>query len=330
MKNLFERHTQFNNRDFGLSLLLFLSPPRRTRLRSLFKYTLQISPFGRNDILILLLVFFSLSSRINAQIFTDKDVEVCNSKFILAVDKSLNEKPINEVIVEIGKSFLGTEYVAHTLEKDGDEQLVINLSGLDCTTFLETSLTFARCIKKGKTSFEDYQNELIVIRYRDGKIDKYPSRLHYFSDWIYNNQQKGIVKDITEEIGGKKIKFAVDFMSKNPKYYKQLQENPKFIPVIKKQEEEINSRQYYYIPQNEIEKAESKIQTGDLIALTTSDKGLDIGHIGIAVKMDDGRIHFMHAPLAGSKVQITENPLSDYVKKIKKHTGIIVLRVLEP
>ena len=119
-------------------------------------------------------------------------------------------------------------------------------------------------------------------------------------------------------------------MSKNPKYYKQLLENPEFIPIVKKQEEEINSRQYYYIPQNEIEKIESKIQTGDLIALTTADKGLDIGHVGIAVKMDDGRIHFMHAPLVGSKVQISEKPLSDYVKKIKKHTGIIVLRVLEP
>ena len=142
------------------------------------------------------------------------------------MDKSLSDKPINEVIVEIGKNFLETEYVAHTLEKEGDEQLVINLTGLDCTTFLETALTFARCIKKGKTSIDDYQKELTLIRYRDGKINQYPSRLHYFSDWIYNNQQKGIVKDISKEIGGKKIKFSVNFMSENPKYYKQLKEQP--------------------------------------------------------------------------------------------------------
>ncbi len=268
--------------------------------------------------------------RIFPQIYMDKDVELCSSKFSLAVDKSLKDKPINDIIVEIGKSFLGTEYIAHTLEKEGDEQVVINLTGLDCTTFLETSLTFARCIKKNKTSFDDYKNELEFIRYRDGRIDKYPSRLHYFSDWIYNNQQKGIVKDITKEIGGKKINFALNFMSNNPKYYKQLQKNPEFIPVIKKQEEEINSRQYYYVPQDDIEKIESKISSGDLIALTTNEKGLDIGHVGIAVKMNDGRIHFMHAPLVGSKVQITEESLSDYVKKIKKHTGIIVLRVSEP
>lgn len=280
--------------------------------------------------LIIFLSFSLFSFKINSQVFSEKDVEICNSKFTLAIDKSLNQKPINEVVAEIGKSFLNTEYVAHTLEKEGDEQLVINLTGLDCTTFLETSLAFARCIKKGKTSFQDYQNELTFIRYRDGKLDKYPSRLHYFSDWIYNNQQKGIVKDITEEIGGKPIRFKVNFMSENPKFYKQLQDNPAFIPIIQKQEAEINSRQYYYIPENDIEKVESKIQSGDLIALTTSDKGLDIGHVGIALKMDDGRIHFLHAPLVGSKVQITESPLSDYAKKIKKHTGIIVLRVLEP
>ncbi len=280
-----------------------------------------------------LIVFLSLiifSSKINSQVFSEKDVEVCNSKFKLAVDKSLSQKPINEVVVEIGKSFLATEYVAHTLEKQGDEQLVINLTGLDCTTFLENTLTLSRCIKKNKTSFDDYQNELTFVRYRDGKIDKYPSRLHYFSDWIYNNQQKGIVKDITKEIGGKEIKFKLSFMSENPKYYKQLKENPEFIPIIRKQEEEVNSRQYYFIPEKEIEKFEDKIQTGDLIALTTPEKGLDIGHVGIAIKMENGRIHFLHAPLVGSKVQITESPLSDYVIKNKKRNGIIVLRVQEP
>ena len=271
--------------------------------------------------LVPILILF-LSGNIYSQIFSEKDVEICNSKFNLAVEKSISEKPINEVITEIGKSFLETDYVANTLEKEGDEQLVINLTGLDCTTFLETSLTFARCIKKDKTSFEDYQNELTYIRYRDGKLDKYPSRLHYFSDWIYNNQQKGIVKDITKEIGGKEIKFNLNFMSENPKYYKQLKENPEFIPIISNQEKEINSRKYYYIPEDDIEKLEPKIQSGDLIALTTSDKGLDIGHVGIAVKMDDGRIHFLHAPLAGSKVQITETPLSDYAnKQTKKSYG---------
>ncbi len=275
-------------------------------------------------------LFFIAAGLIHAQIYTDKDVEVCKSKFELAVDKDLADKPINDVVASIGKSFLGTDYKAFTLEKEGDEQLVINLTGLDCTTFLENAVTFARCIKEGKTSFENYENELSYLRYRNGKLNGYPSRLHYFSDWIYNNRKKGIVKDITKEIGGEKINFKVGFMSSHPDSYKQLKANPDFVNVLKKQEEEINKRDYYYIPKDKVADIENEIHNGDLIAITTNLKGLDIGHVGIAVKQNDGRIHFLHAPIVGSKVQISEDPLPVYLSKVKKHTGIIVLRPQEP
>lgn len=286
--------------------------------------------FSKIKISLILFLVSLISPGIKSQIYTQDDVRIFNQIMSFADEKELCKKPINEVIIEIGKSFLNTKYVPHTLESDGEEQLVINLNGFDCTTYLETSLAFARCVKKGKTSFQDYQNELNLIRYRDGKLEHYPSRLHYFSDWIYNNQQKGIVKDITKEIGGKPITFKLNFMSENPKYYKQLKENPDFISLIRKQEQEINTRQYYYIPEKDIEKIEDKIKEGDLIAISTNDKGLDIGHTGIAVKSGKGRIHFLHASTNGYKVQITDSPLSEYVRKNKKHSGIIVLRLIEP
>ena len=268
-------------------------------------------------------------SVLTAQVFSESDLEICNSKFQLAVDKDFSTKPIGDVVVEVGKSFIGTDYLSHSLEKDGDEQLVINLTGLDCTTLLENSLVLARCIKKGKTSFEDYMNELQLIRYRDGIIDQYPSRLHYFSDWISDNVKKGIVEDVTEEIGGKKIKFKLDFMSTHPDSYKHLKENPDFIPVIKNQEKEISCREYYFIPKEELKSKEQLINNGDLIAITTTVEGLDIGHIGIAVKMDDERIHLLHAPAENTKIQITEQPLTDYLMKYKRHSGVIVLRAIE-
>jgi len=256
-----------------------------------------------------------------------KDIEIINSVFSLAEEKRLNEKPINEIIVEVGKYFLGTDYEAFTLEKPDSEQLVINLTGLDCTTYLESCAAFARCIKQNKTSFEDYTNELTKIRYRNGIINQYPSRLHYFSDWIYDNGKKGIVKDITKELGGEPIKFNVSFMSTHPENYKHLKNNPQFISIIKQQENEINKRQYFYVPKEKVNLIDNQIQNGDLIAITTNLDGLDIGHIGIAIKMEDGKIHFMHAPLVGSKVQISQKPLSEYLQGIKKHTGIIVLKV---
>ena len=271
-----------------------------------------------------------LSSHGFAQtIYTQKDVDLCNSKFQLAVDKNLSSLPVNQIIIEIGKSFLGTDYAASSLEKGDEEKLVVHLTGLDCYTFLESSLVFARCIKEGKTNFGDYQNELANIRYRGGRLEKYPSRLHYFSDWIFDLDKRGIGKDITKEIGGKPYDKKINFMSTHVDAYSQLKSNPKYVGEIAEIEKEISSRKYFYIPQEEILKVEDKIQSGDIIGITTNVEGLDIAHTGIAIRMDDGRIHLMHAPNVGYKVQITEKPLADYIKGNKKQTGIMVLRVSE-
>lgn len=247
-----------------------------------------------------------------------------------SADQKLSTQPIGTAVAELGKYFLGTDYKAATLEVGNEEKLITYFSGFDCTTLVENVLALARLINENDTIFETFQIELTSIRYRDGVINKYPSRLHYFSDWIYDNVKKGLVKDITESIGGEQIKFDLNFMSTHPDAYKHLKENPQFIPVIREQEKEINKRNYYYIPSNRISEVEDKIKDGDIIAFTTSIKGLDISHVAIAVLHADRRIHLLHAPIVGSKVQITEAPLTDYIKKVKKHTGIIILRPLEP
>ncbi|MCL6098056.1 MAG: DUF1460 domain-containing protein [Bacteroidetes bacterium] len=277
-----------------------------------------------------LLLLFLASNVFSQAVYTQADVDVCKSKFELAVEKNLSKLPINEVIIAIAKSFIGTDYAPNTLEKDEKENLVIHLTGLDCYTFLESSLVLARCIKEGKTSFQDYENELTKIRYRNGKIDEYPSRLHYFSDWIYDMNKRGIGKDITKEIGGVPYNEKIDFMTTHVNSYKQLKNNPKFVEEIAKIEKQISSRKYYYVPQDKIADVENKIESGDIIGITTNVPGLDIAHTGIAIRMDDGRIHLLHAPNVGYKVQITEKPLADYIKGNKKQTGIMVLQPEEP
>lgn len=265
----------------------------------------------------------------SAQVFSESDVEICISKFDIAFEESLSQKPINEIIIEVAKTFLGADYRASTLEISNEEELVINLSAFDCTTFIENVIAISRCIQKNKTSFEDYLAELQFIRYRDGQINQYPSRLHYFSDWIFNNSHKKICNDLTKEFGGEPISFAVNYMSTHPDSYQHLIENEEFISVIKNQEEQISKRIYYFIPKKSISEIEQKIIDGDLIAFTTNIDGLDIGHVGLAIRINDGKIHLLHAPVVGSKVQISELPLSEYIQKVKKHTGIIVVRLLD-
>lgn len=278
---------------------------------------------------ILLLFLFLISSIQFAQpVYTQHDVEICNSKFQLAADKNMANLPVNEILTEIAKSFIGTDYAAGTLEKGEKEQLVVNLAGLDCYTFLESSLVIALCIKSGNTTFEDYLKELENIRYRNGKLKEYPSRLHYFSDWIFDMNKRKIGKDITKEIGGVPYNKKINFMSTHVEAYKQLKNNPGFVSEMANTEREISARKYYHIPQEDIVLLEKNIQSGDIIGITTNMEGLDIAHTGIAVRMDDGRIHLLHAPNVGYKVQITEKPLANYIKGNKKQTGIMVLRVM--
>jgi hypothetical protein len=259
----------------------------------------------------------------------DPNGVICAKKFELAVALKLYEKPINEIVLEIAKSFLGVDYAVDTIESSGKEHLIINLQALDCVTFYENSLVLARCIKKSTLTFDDYKKELQFVRYRSGIIDEYPSRLHYTSDYFYDNEHKGVLKNITKEIGGIRYKKKVDFMSTHPESYPRLTESPGFVVAIQKIENEINTRAMYYITKTKVKKIASQIKDGDILGITTTIKGLDCSHTGIAI-WHNRKLHMIHAPSPGKKVQITELSLRDYLAHLKKDTGMIIARPLEP
>jgi len=268
------------------------------------------------------------SKGIFTSFYDDYDEVICRKKFKIFVDAGLKSSQIGNVIFEIGKSFLSTEYAAGTLDKDTkNEKLVINLTGLDCVTLVENCLTFARCVISGKTSFDDYLSELQKIRYRDGVIDGYASRLHYFCDWIYNNEDKGIVKNISESLGGISYKKTINFMSTHVKSYKQLSNNTE-LEGIKAIEEAINSRDYYYIPTGSISKTYDNMKSGDIIATTTNIGGLDVTHTGYVCK-EGGGTYFLHASSKSKQVIISSEELQEYVASDSKKTGIMVARPSE-
>jgi hypothetical protein len=259
----------------------------------------------------------------------DDDAMICSKKFELAVSLHLREKPIGEAVIGMGKSFLGTEYVANTLEQPGEEHLVVNLRGLDCVSFYENALILARCIKKNKTTFEDYKDELRFVRYRGGIIGGYPSRLHYSSDYFFDNEKKHVLKIVTKDIGGVRYTKTINFMSTHTDSYRQLKERPEFVAVIQKQEAAINRRALYHIPTRVVPKIAPKIHDGDIIGITTDIPGMDVSHTGIAL-WQDRKLHFLHAPITGSRVQITEKSLAEYLAASAKRLGIMVARPLEP
>lgn len=278
--------------------------------------------------LILSMVLLSRPACAQPPSLAESDEAICKNKFTLAVRESLAQKPIADAMIAVGTSFIGTPYVAYALEEPGQEHLVINLRGLDCVSFVENTLTLSRCIKLHRMTFEEFKKQLQCIRYRSGIIDKYPSRLHYFSDWIGDNVTKGIAQDMGKELDGISFTKETNFMSTHRSSYRQLTDE-EFLREIKNQEVALGSTNRFYIPKEELAAVQDRIHNGDIIGITTSVDGLDIAHTGLAI-WSGGELKFLHAPLSKGIVQITEQSLVEYLRQYRNHTGIMVARPLEP
>lgn len=253
-------------------------------------------------------------------------------KTIIIADNYFNEikkgkdEAFGNLLVRTALFFLDAPYVASTLEVNDHEQLVSNLREFDCMTLVDNCIALSRANRSENADFDSYCKNLQYIRYRDGKINGYLSRLHYTTDWITDNVVKGVLTDETKSLGGKKFPNTIDFMSSHSTSYKHLKGNSARIDSVKQIEQNINSREYFYIPKTEITSRQDQIKDGDIICFTTSIDGLDISHLGIAYHQ--GKIlTFIHASSSAKKVIINPVSIADYCTRIKTNTGIMVLRI---
>ena len=246
------------------------------------------------------------------------------------LEKFSKEKsiPMGELVLKIGLDFLNTPYVAKTLDKTKEELLVINLSELDCTTFAENCIALARTIKSSHPDADRFCAEIENLRYRGGKLDGYSSRLHYFSEWILDNDQRHNVIAITSQMGGKTLPINLNFMSTHPHEYPQLINDPETTSKIKLIEERVSAQKFCFIPADQFESTEKTIENGDIVTLTTSIPGIDVSHVGILFRKDK-RVYLLHASSSAQKVVISTEPFSQYLTKSKKTTGIMVARPID-
>lgn len=243
-----------------------------------------------------------------------------------AIQRKLSDMPVNQRIPAIGGYFLGKPYQAGTLNVSKEELPVINLRQFDCVTFVENTLALALLDNYEQKPVKAFIENIIRLRYRNGEIIDYTSRLHYSSDWLFEMQRQHILADVTADLGGKIYNPDVNFMSEHVDKYPALKADRSLIPEIRKIEAAINKRTYYYIPKEEIVKCGRKIRAGDVILITTSIKGLDTSHLGFAVRKG-GKIYLMHASSSAKRIQITAQPLEKYMEDIHSQTGIMVARL---
>ena len=230
--------------------------------------------------------------------------------------------------LHFAKKMLGVPYVAGTLDGNEEEQLVVRIDALDCTTFVETVLAFCIADKRGERDFEGFKKALTDVRYRDGILNGYTSRLHYFSDWIRNNEQMGFVKECTSETACSQPKeLWLDFMTTHVDSYLPMKKNLELVKEMAAHEKNWQGTVVSYIPKENLTLSsdELKIKDGDVLAMVTNIKGLDIVHVGFAF-WKEGKLHLLHASSSAQKV--IEDPQTQYESsgKTKAHIGLRAIR----
>ena len=256
---------------------------------------------------------------------------------LVAKAKSANwtALPIGERTAAVGQALVGTRYKHFTLEIDNRiESPSVNFQGMDCWTFFEIDLGFARMLNEPESNWtpERLLHYIEIDRYRSGECTgEYLSRLHYLEDWLYDNDRRGLVEDLTLSLGGRSVPHSAREMSVGWRHYRYLAANRSLLGPLARMEANVSSRPLYEIPKNRVAGIEPKLRSGDVIGIISRDRnGLySTAHVGLALRTNDGVLHFMHASSPGNsgRVIVDAQP-SKYLYRYRTDSGILVARPL--
>ena len=284
-----------------------------------------------NTLRMLLVGVFITISAMHAMAATPQYQKADSLKVMDLLAKARKHAQPANYMIFFARQLRGIPYVAHTLEVNDSERLIVNLRQLDCTTYVENVCALTLCMKQKRYTFRDFCQNLQTLRYRGGKPNGYASRLHYFTQWIEDNTRLGFVKETQSH----KAPFnatqtiRINYMSQNPDKYKMLKGQDSLIAEIAQQEQQLNGKKYRYITKTAIYNNKITRQTiadGDIIAILTTIPGLDTSHIGIAVWHKDG-LHLLNASQIHKKVVEEPMTLRKYMSKHPKQTGIRVIKM---
>lgn len=266
----------------------------------------------------------------------EEDWQIFEETVRWAWGERLDELQLGDAISRIGLRFVGTPYEAGTLEVPGPEALVINLRALDCVTFVENVLALASFVRSQPPAVlqdtarakREFELRLAQVRYRKGFAEKYESRFHYFSEWMSAHENDGWLHLKAGELGGNEDPEPLYFMSANPQAYRQLAD-PETLNAIREMERRLNvGPSRVFVSEEALTSAVTGLQSGDVIAATSTVAGLDVAHTGFAVEVE-GEIHLLHAPLVGDSVEVSVEPLAVRIQRISTQDGVMVGRPVD-
>ena len=264
-----------------------------------------------------------LKSADEGSVLSPEDMTVFDSVSRYATERSLERETMGDSIQSLAEYFLGLPYQGHQLDQSDREVLAVNLRTFDCVIFVETMLALARNFAVQDYSAPSFLEGMQAQRYRNGEIDGYCSRIHYFTDWIQENERQGRVSDITAELGGIAMQKQLNFMTSHREAYPQLVDNDENFHCIAEMEAVLSPAELTYIPTAEIRAIYQELQAGDIIAIATSVPGLDVSHTSFIHRSEDGSVGVIHSDIDG--VQI-EPDLQQFIESAPNAIGVIIAR----
>jgi hypothetical protein len=248
-----------------------------------------------------------------------------------AVAQRPSASSVGALMQALGPHFEGRPYLEGTLDAGRTESLVVRLDGFDCVTFVETTLALARGVMAGDTTYAGFARRLAEQRYRGGPPLGYCGRLHYFTEWMADNEEKGLVERLGDTLGGRRMTDTLDFMSTHRSSYDRFATNDSLHACVQRMEEDLQARQaerpVRFVPQDSIRAVYAQLRAGDIVGIATSIDGLDVAHSGLVYAHEDGgpnAVGLLHASLSDGVVVSPD--LQRYVQTIDHQIGIVVAR----
>ena len=211
------------------------------------------------------------------------------------------------------------------------EKLRVELSRFECVTFIESSLAVARCGFRRDPTAACFERELVAFRYRGGALSDYASRLHYFDDWIDDNEARARLRNLTPELGGEPQTRSYFHISSRvlPRSEVSKEELAVLTREVAATESRLSRTPHRVLSRDMAPRVLDQLEDGDLVAFVRERSGLLIHHAGFVYRAR-GKPRLLHASSYHQRVVLTGEDVSSYLLRRPERQGILVARPLSP
>jgi hypothetical protein len=211
------------------------------------------------------------------------------------------------------------------------EELRVELSRFECVTFIESSLAVARCGFRGESTPACFERELVASRYRGGALSDYASRLHYFDDWIDDNETRKRIQNLTPALGGEPLPRR--YFHITSRVLPRADVSPDELAILTREvaatESRLSRTPHLVLSRERVPRVLDRLQDGDLVAFVRERSGLLVHHAGFVYRVR-GKPRLLHASSYHQRVVLTPDDVASYLLRRPERRGILVARPSSP